>query len=58
MVLITGKEFPDRNTRRFSRKLADCLSIPIFIMVGCDPHGIEIACIYKFRSRVSCEIGR
>ncbi|XP_018416176.1 PREDICTED: meiotic recombination protein SPO11 [Nanorana parkeri] len=49
-ILITGKGVPDLNTRFFVRKLWDTFQIPIFALVDCDPHGIEIMCIYKYGS--------
>ncbi|KAM9296529.1 meiotic recombination protein SPO11 [Gastrophryne carolinensis] len=49
-VLITGKGVPDLNTRLFVRKLWDSLQLPIFTLMDCDPHGIEIMCIYKYGS--------
>ncbi|CAL8367594.1 unnamed protein product [Lota lota] len=49
-VMITGKGFPDVNSRLMVRKLWDTLHIPIFALVDADPHGIEIMCIYKYGS--------
>ncbi|XP_040187152.1 meiotic recombination protein SPO11 [Rana temporaria] len=49
-ILITGKGVPDLNTRLFLRKLWDTFRVPIFTLVDCDPHGIEIMCIYKYGS--------
>ncbi|XP_071964892.1 meiotic recombination protein SPO11-like [Antedon mediterranea] len=50
-IIITGKGFPDINTRMMVRKLWDCFHIPIFGLVDADPHGIEILCVYKFGSK-------
>ncbi|XP_074596299.1 meiotic W68 [Brevipalpus obovatus] len=50
MILLTGKGFPDKNTRQFLRMMVECLSIPAFMMVDCDPWGIEIACVFKYGS--------
>ncbi|CAL8250756.1 unnamed protein product [Arctogadus glacialis] len=49
-IMITGKGFPDVNSRLMVRKLWDTLHIPIFALVDADPHGIEIMCIYKYGS--------
>nr|XP_046253382.1 meiotic recombination protein SPO11 isoform X1 [Scatophagus argus] len=49
-IIITGKGFPDVNSRLMVRKLWDTLHIPILTLVDADPHGIEIMCIYKYGS--------
>ncbi|XP_036390038.1 meiotic recombination protein SPO11 [Megalops cyprinoides] len=49
-IMITGKGFPDVNSRLMVRKLWDTMHIPIFALVDADPHGIEIMCIYKYGS--------
>ncbi|XP_037101441.1 meiotic recombination protein SPO11 [Syngnathus acus] len=49
-IMITGKGFPDVNSRLMVRKLWDVLRIPVFILVDADPHGIEIMCVYKYGS--------
>ncbi|XP_077477580.1 meiotic recombination protein SPO11 isoform X1 [Stigmatopora argus] len=49
-IMITGKGFPDVNSRLMVRKLWDVLEIPVFTLVDADPHGIEIMCIYKYGS--------
>ncbi|XP_072044802.1 meiotic recombination protein SPO11-like [Amphiura filiformis] len=50
-IIITGKGFPDVNTRLMVRKLWDTLQIPIFGLVDADPHGLDILFVYKFGSR-------
>ncbi|XP_074642867.1 meiotic recombination protein SPO11-like [Tubulanus polymorphus] len=50
-IVITGKGFPDVNTRLMVKKIWDIFHIPMFALVDADPHGIEIMCIYKFGSR-------
>ncbi|XP_071807575.1 meiotic recombination protein SPO11-like [Asterias amurensis] len=50
-IMITGKGFPDVNTRLMVRKLWDVLQIPVLCLVDADPHGLEILCVYKFGSR-------
>ncbi|XP_069128528.1 meiotic recombination protein SPO11-like isoform X1 [Argopecten irradians] len=52
-ILITGKGFPDVNTRMLLRILWDSFHIPVMVLVDADPHGIEIMSIYRFGSRVS-----
>ncbi|KAG8201900.1 hypothetical protein JTE90_027378 [Oedothorax gibbosus] len=49
-IMITGKGFPDVNTREMLRKLFDTLHIPVLGLVDADPYGIEILSIYKFGS--------
>ncbi|XP_064626752.1 meiotic recombination protein SPO11-like [Lineus longissimus] len=50
-IYITGKGFPDVNTRLMLKRLWDEFKIPIFGLVDADPHGIEILSIYKFGSK-------
>ncbi|XP_019746913.1 meiotic recombination protein SPO11 isoform X1 [Hippocampus comes] len=50
LIMITGKGFPDVNSRLMVRKLWDVLHVPVFTLVDADPHGIEIMCIYKYGS--------
>ncbi|XP_045159068.2 meiotic recombination protein SPO11-like [Mercenaria mercenaria] len=50
-IIITGKGFPDINTRMLLKKLWDNFSIPILVLVDADPHGIEIMTVYKFGSK-------
>ncbi|KAB0797167.1 hypothetical protein PPYR_08161 [Photinus pyralis] len=49
-ILVTGKGFPDINTRLFLRILRDHLRIPIFILVDADPWGIDIMLTYRHGS--------
>ncbi|KAJ8915647.1 hypothetical protein NQ315_003431 [Exocentrus adspersus] len=49
-IMITGKGFPDLNTQLFLRKLWMVMSIPVFILVDADPHGINIMLNYRFGS--------
>ncbi|XP_064460695.1 meiotic recombination protein SPO11-like [Ornithodoros turicata] len=49
-VLITGKGFPDVNTREMLRRLHDDLDVPVYALVDADPYGIEILCVYAFGS--------
>lgn len=50
-IIITGKGFPDVNTRMLVRKLWDTFHLPTFALVDADPHGMEIMCVYKFGSK-------
>ncbi|CAI6352400.1 unnamed protein product [Macrosiphum euphorbiae] len=49
-VMITGKGFPDINTRLFVKQLSCKLNIPILVLVDANPFGIEIMCVYRFGS--------
>nr|SVE85633.1 EOG090X09ZG [Daphnia pulicaria] len=50
-ILITGKGYPDVNTRRFLRRLWDELQLPPLALVDADPHGISILAVYRFGSQ-------
>lgn len=50
VILVTGKGYPDVNTRMLLKKLSTETELPIYIVVDADPHGIEIMCTYKFGS--------
>nr|SVE94376.1 EOG090X09ZG [Simocephalus serrulatus] len=50
-ILITGKGYPDVNTRRFLRRLWDELQLPLLALVDADPHGISILTVYRFGSQ-------
>ncbi|XP_065661256.1 meiotic recombination protein SPO11 [Hydra vulgaris] len=50
-LIITGKGFPDVNTRMLLNKICKHVSIPVFALVDADPHGIEIMFVYKFGSK-------
>lgn len=49
-IIVTGKGFPDVNTREMLKKLSDHLRIPILGLFDADPYGIEILGIYKYGS--------
>ncbi|EGG09195.1 uncharacterized protein MELLADRAFT_104525 [Melampsora larici-populina 98AG31] len=52
-ALITGKGYPDLATRQLLHRLSTeekSNHIPIYILVDCDPHGIDILSVYKFGS--------
>ncbi|CAH1773660.1 unnamed protein product [Owenia fusiformis] len=50
-IVITGKGFPDMNTRLMVRKIWEIFHLPSFALVDADPHGMEIMCNYKFGSK-------
>nr|SVE92526.1 EOG090X09ZG [Megafenestra aurita] len=50
-ILITGKGYPDVNTRRFLRRLWDEFQLPPLALVDADPHGISILTVYRFGSQ-------
>ncbi|XP_022203440.2 meiotic recombination protein SPO11 isoform X2 [Nilaparvata lugens] len=56
-ILITGRGFPDLNTRHMLRVLWKKLEIPVFALVDCDPHGIEIMLVYRFGSLSQSQFG-
>ncbi|CAM1319925.1 SPO11 (predicted) [Pycnogonum litorale] len=49
-IMITGKGFPDVNTRRLLKILWQQLEIPILALVDANPHGLEIMTVYKYGS--------
>ncbi|VVC34577.1 Meiotic recombination, Spo11,Topoisomerase 6 subunit A/Spo11, TOPRIM domain,Spo11/DNA topoisomerase VI [Cinara cedri] len=49
-ILITGKGYPDINTRLFVKKLSCKLKIQVLALVDANPFGIEIMCVYKYGS--------
>ncbi|CAM0884736.1 unnamed protein product [Alopecurus aequalis] len=50
-VLVTGGAGqPGVTARAFLRKLKDCLSVPVYVLVNPDPEGLSIFCTYKFGS--------
>ncbi|ELT88325.1 hypothetical protein CAPTEDRAFT_89794 [Capitella teleta] len=50
-ILITGKGFPDVNTRLFVRLLWQHFRLPTLCLVDADPHGLEIMSTYKYGSK-------
>ncbi|VDK85334.1 unnamed protein product [Litomosoides sigmodontis] len=45
VLLVTGRGYPDHATRIMLQKLSN---LPLFGLLDCDPHGIEIAITYKY----------
>jgi DNA topoisomerase VI subunit A len=39
---MTGKGYPDVNSRRLLRMLSDAMRISVLYLGDCDPHGFEI----------------
>ncbi|RZF41117.1 hypothetical protein LSTR_LSTR002749 [Laodelphax striatellus] len=56
-ILITGRGFPDLNTRHMLKMLWVKLEIPVLALVDCDPHGIEIMLVYRFGSLSQSQFG-
>eukprot|EP00105_Crassostrea_gigas_P007279 XP_011421470.1 PREDICTED: meiotic recombination protein SPO11 [Crassostrea gigas] len=50
-IVITGKGFPDMNTRMLLNRLWREFSPKFYILVDADPYGIEIMTVYKYGSR-------
>ncbi|XP_054706575.1 meiotic recombination protein SPO11-like [Uloborus diversus] len=50
-IMITGKGFPDVNTREMVKRLWNTLQVPILALMDADPYGIEILSVYKFGSK-------
>ncbi|ESO00224.1 hypothetical protein HELRODRAFT_83227 [Helobdella robusta] len=53
-IIITGKGFPDVNTRLLVKMIWDKFKLPIYCLVDADPHGIEILSTYKYGSKSLC----
>ncbi|XP_046620501.1 meiotic recombination protein W68 [Neodiprion virginianus] len=49
-ILVTGKGYPDINTRMLVSFLGNKLKLPVYVLVDADPFGIEIMCIYRYGS--------
>ncbi|XP_037076912.1 meiotic recombination protein SPO11-like [Pollicipes pollicipes] len=49
-IVITGKGFPDLNTRLLLRLLTTQLQVPALALLDADPHGLEILFVYKYGS--------
>ncbi|KAL1123776.1 hypothetical protein AAG570_001549 [Ranatra chinensis] len=49
-IIITGKGYPDMNTRLLVHMIWSQLSLPIYALVDADPFGIEIMCVYRYGS--------
>lgn len=49
-ILITGKGYPDVATRHMVHLIYHFLKIPVLCLVDCDPHGLDIMCMYRYGS--------
>jgi DNA topoisomerase-6 subunit A len=49
-LLVTGKGFPDRGTRRMVKRLHDEFNLPIYVLVDGDAYGFAIYGVYKHGS--------
>ncbi|KAI9627146.1 hypothetical protein H4Q26_017535 [Puccinia striiformis f. sp. tritici PST-130] len=55
-ILICGIGYPSLSTRQLASRLSEHedvvrRQVPIFVLVDCDPHGLDIAKVYKFGSQ-------
>lgn len=50
-ILITGKGYPDINTRLLLKKLLDQKNIKVYCLVDGDPYGIHIMTVYRYGSK-------
>jgi meiotic recombination protein SPO11 len=50
-VLITSKGYPDVATRLLLTQMMRSITLHCFVLVDADPHGIEIAKVYKYGSQ-------
>ena len=49
-ILITGKGYPEYQTKQFIHLMWSFLRLPIFCVCDGDPGGIDIMCMYRFGS--------
>lgn len=49
-IILTGKGYPDISTREFLVLLAERSELPIYCIMDFDPHGFDIAAVYKYGS--------
>uniref|UniRef100_A0A0P4W5J0 DNA topoisomerase (ATP-hydrolyzing) n=1 Tax=Scylla olivacea TaxID=85551 RepID=A0A0P4W5J0_SCYOL len=47
-ILVTGKGYPDLNTRQLVFRLRRDLQLPVLALTDADPYGLHIATVYKF----------
>ncbi|XP_019883212.2 meiotic recombination protein W68 [Camponotus floridanus] len=53
-ILVTGKGYPDLNTRMLVNILSEKMSLPVYIIVDADPFGVDIMLLYRFGSSILC----
>lgn len=49
-ILLTGKGYPDINTRYLLNQMWRHLGVPIYVLCDADPHGLQIMLTYRFGS--------
>ncbi|XP_072757790.1 meiotic recombination protein W68 [Anoplolepis gracilipes] len=49
-ILVTGKGYPDINTRMLVNILSEKIGLPVYIIVDADPFGVDIMLLYRFGS--------
>lgn len=55
-IMVTGKGYPDANSRQFVKMLYEYLKIPLLALVDGDAHGIDIMFMYRYGSKVRMEL--
>ncbi|KAM0733932.1 Meiotic recombination protein SPO11 [Formica fusca] len=53
-ILVTGKGYPDINTRMLVNILSEKIGLPVYIIVDADPFGVDIMLLYRFGSSILC----
>ncbi|ODN02663.1 Meiotic recombination protein SPO11 [Orchesella cincta] len=53
IIMITGKGYPDYQTRRLMSILNRIYQLKVYALVDCDPYGIEIAAVVKWGSYIN-----
>ncbi|KAK8395951.1 hypothetical protein O3P69_005816 [Scylla paramamosain] len=56
-ILVTGKGYPDLNTRQLVFRLRRDLQLPVLALTDADPYGLHIAAVYKFGALAREESG-
>ncbi|KAL5283625.1 SPO11 family protein [Megaselia abdita] len=51
VILLTGKGYPDINTRLFLKKVLELKKFQVYCLVDGDPYGIHIMTIYRYGSK-------
>lgn len=46
-ILVTGKGYPDVNTRMLVNILSEKIGLPVYIIVDADPFGVDIMLLYR-----------
>ncbi|XP_050452631.1 meiotic recombination protein W68 [Cataglyphis hispanica] len=53
-ILVTGKGYPDMNTRMLVNILSVKIGLPVYIIVDANPFGVDIMLLYRFGSSKFC----